>query len=136
MKSLNVTHWEALQTIPAEQIQWPDDLMNDPKQAPYFSGYFDDDFVIPGNDISGRWQKGAINPTHMIVGANSKDGTSAFYGIAPVLGLVPPDRPQTTASVIDKVLGLLLLSDDFRRTIMRLLRCGVRLPVPFASSIR
>jgi hypothetical protein len=30
----------------------------------------------------------------MIIGHNSKDGTAGFYGTAPLLGLIPPDKPQ------------------------------------------
>ena len=88
-------------TEDARMIQWPDVTMNDPAVAPYFSGYFDDSFVVPG-DIEARWEHGDINPTELIVGHNSKDGTAGFYGTAPTLGLIAADKKQTSAADYEK----------------------------------
>jgi hypothetical protein len=48
--------------------------------------------------IEELWASGRINPTALIVGYTAKDGTAAFYGTAPTLGLVPGDKVQTSAA--------------------------------------
>jgi len=93
MASLNVTTIDQLRQLPAETIQWPDPLMNDLTTAPYFSGYFDDTFVAP-LPVEDLWRSGSIVPSSLIIGHTSKDGTAAFYGTSPTLGLVPPDPQQ------------------------------------------
>ena len=79
----------------AASIQWPAKYMNDLDVAPYFSGYFPDDLVVPGPSVEARFAAGAINPAQLLVGHNSKDGTAGFYGNAPTLGLLPGDKVQT-----------------------------------------
>ena len=94
MASLNVSSLAGLRAISnASLIQWPDATMNDPDIAPYFSGYFEDAFVVDGS-LEERWATGRINPSALIIGHNSKDGTAAYYGTAPTLGLIPPDKQQ------------------------------------------
>eukprot|EP00656_Telonema_subtile_P010739 TRINITY_DN15214_c0_g3_i1.p1 TRINITY_DN15214_c0_g3~~TRINITY_DN15214_c0_g3_i1.p1 ORF type:complete len:311 (-),score=62.39 TRINITY_DN15214_c0_g3_i1:163-1095(-) len=105
MRAHNATRFEDLLQVPGEAIQWPDEYMNDLDLAPYFSGYFDDDYVVPTSSIAHRWANGQINPKQLIVGANSKDGTAAFYGSAPTLGLVPPDKPQTSTQAYATAMG-------------------------------
>ena len=98
-KTLNVSTIAELRAIKnASSIQWPDHVMNDADAAPFFSGYFPDAFVIPTTTGLPRelWAKGAINPSALIVGHMSKDGTAGFYGIAPTLGTIPPDANQTS----------------------------------------
>lgn len=113
MRSLNVTSVEGLRSMPASSVQWPNDIMN---FDPYFSGYFDDAFVVPPLDgtsassaVEARWTSGQVVPSSIMVGFNSKDGTAAFYGSAPLLGNVAPDKPQTKPSdyeyALDNVWG-------------------------------
>eukprot|EP00439_Symbiodinium_sp_Y106_P080831 s640_g19.t1 len=94
MKALNVSSLQELRKVPAEQVQWPAYTMNDPAVAPYFSGYFEDPGLLPAPAES-LWSSGKINPQSIIAGHNSKDGTAAFYGVAPKLGLVPGDKNQS-----------------------------------------
>ena len=96
MRQLNATTVAALRAVPAEHVQWTDALMDDMAHAPYFTGYFVDAFMLEGTPEA-AWQRGgdAINPSALIVGHTSKDGTAAFYGTAPTLGTVPPDANQT-----------------------------------------
>jgi len=86
---------EELRSVPGEDIQWPDKYMSDHSLAPYFSGYFVDDGLIPGS-IEDRFRKGLLNPSRMIIGTTSYDGTAAFYGTAPTLGFIASDKKQTT----------------------------------------
>ena len=97
MARLNASTIAELRAADASAVQWPDALMNDPKVAPYFSGYFVDRFVVP-QPIDELWRSGRINPTALILGYTTKDGTAAFYGTAPTLGLVPGDKTQTSAA--------------------------------------
>ena len=98
MAAVNATSTDELRAVAdPTKIQWPSRLMNDLALAPYFSGYFADEYVIPGDSAERRWQQGQINPEAMIVGHVSKDGTAGFYGTAPTLGLVPPDKKEVTA---------------------------------------
>ena len=46
--------------------------------------------------VQALWKSGSINPEEMVVGFASKDGTAAFYGVAPTLGLIKPDKKQVT----------------------------------------
>eukprot|EP00658_Telonema_sp_P-2_P085219 TRINITY_DN9671_c0_g7_i1.p1 TRINITY_DN9671_c0_g7~~TRINITY_DN9671_c0_g7_i1.p1 ORF type:complete len:559 (-),score=75.67 TRINITY_DN9671_c0_g7_i1:112-1788(-) len=96
MRSLNVTSFDQLKSVKAELIQWPDEYMNNLTLAPYFSGYFEDPTLFPTNRIGDRWARGQINPSEAIIGFNSKDGTAGFYGSAPTLGLVKPDRREVS----------------------------------------
>lgn len=106
MDSLNCTTIEDLRRIKdATLIRWPDVIMN---TDPYFSGYFEDHWLVPpvfregkeGEEsaVLRRWQSGLLvnSLDGIIMGFNSKDGTSAFYGTAPLLGNVPPDLPETS----------------------------------------
>jgi len=97
--SLNVSTVAEARLLNATRFEWPAEYMNDLAVAPYFSGYFDDSYVIPPEGIESLWRKGSINPVEMIIGANSKDGTAGFYGTAPTLGLVSPDKKQTTPAI-------------------------------------
>ena len=83
----------------ASTIQWPAHYMNDLDAAPYFAGYFPDDYVVPSasGGPGALWQRGAINPAALLIGHTTKDGTAGFYGIAPTLGLVPGDVNQSGA---------------------------------------
>ncbi|CAE7183878.1 CES2 [Symbiodinium pilosum] len=94
MRALNVSTLQELRQVPAEKVQWPAYTMNDPSVAPYFSGYFEDPGLLPA-PAETLWAAGMINPKSVIAGHNSKDGTAAFYGVAPTLGLVPGDKNQT-----------------------------------------
>eukprot|EP01060_Flectonema_neradi_P036527 TRINITY_DN7040_c0_g2_i1.p1 TRINITY_DN7040_c0_g2~~TRINITY_DN7040_c0_g2_i1.p1 ORF type:complete len:571 (+),score=49.19 TRINITY_DN7040_c0_g2_i1:49-1761(+) len=97
LRDMNISSVQELQQVKAELVQWPSFYMNNLTVAPYFSGYFADKNVFPEDGIPGpRWERGELNPTELIIGHNSKDGTAAFYGTAPTLGLVPPDKKQTT----------------------------------------
>merc|ERR1712232_784153 len=69
--------------------------MNDPTEAPWFSAYFEDEGVLP-ESAETLWKRGAINPKELIVSFTSRDGTGAFYGTAPTLGLVAPDKNTNT----------------------------------------
>lgn len=95
MAAANVSSLAALRSVPAERVQWPDYTMNDPKVAPYFSGYFYDPGMLPA-PAEELWATGRINPLQVIVGHNAQDGTAAFYGTAPTLGYVAPDQKQTS----------------------------------------
>ena len=88
----------------ASSIQWPAHYMNDLDAAPYFAGYFPDDYVVPvaSGGPGALWQRGAINPAALLIGHTTKDGTAGFYGIAPTLGLVPGDANQTSAAAYEK----------------------------------
>lgn len=97
MAAVNVSSLAALRNVSAELVQWPDSTMNDPKVAPYFSGYFTDPGFLP-EPAEKLWAAGKINPKEIIVGHNAQDGTAAFYGTAPTLGFVAPDKKQTSAS--------------------------------------
>eukprot|EP00756_Hemistasia_phaeocysticola_P051305 Hpha_TRINITY_DN26478_c0_g1::TRINITY_DN26478_c0_g1_i1::g.34086::m.34086 len=88
-----VSDLEGLRKVPAEQVQWPDEYMNNLTEAPYFSAYFDDAGVVPGSTDE-LWAKGEINPSDVYIAFMSKDGTAAFYGTAPTLGLIAPDTNE------------------------------------------
>jgi len=98
LASFNVTSLQGLRSVPAEKIQWPAAYMNDLDKAPYFSGYFEDESLVPDRTES-LWQAGKINPEEVLVQFTSKDGTSAFYGTAPTLGLISPDKNGSTVAV-------------------------------------
>ena len=128
LSTLNVSTLAGLRAVPAERVQWPDELMNDLVVAPYFSGYFEDSYanqakakpsqakprqatpsplcryVVDGAPEA-AWKAGAIVPSALIVGYTSKDGTSAFYGTAPTLGNIPPDPKQTDAAAYQAALA-------------------------------
>jgi len=84
-----------LRALPAEKVQWPAEWMSDAGKAPYFSGYFTDLGILP-QPAEELWSSGAINPEVLMVSFTSKDGTAAFYSIAPTLGLVAPDKNSST----------------------------------------
>eukprot|EP00040_Diaphanoeca_grandis_P034062 m.209755 g.209755 ORF g.209755 m.209755 type:complete len:597 (+) comp33050_c1_seq6:89-1879(+) len=96
MANVNVSTLEELRSVKAELIQWPSEYMDNLTLAPYFSGYFDDELIVPGNNAEVRWATGLINPEQIIFGHTSKDGTAAFYGSAPTLGMISPDANQTS----------------------------------------
>lgn len=108
MAANNVTTLDGLRQVPAEKVQWPDYTMNDPNVSPYFSGYFEDPGFLP-TSAEMLWKAGRINSKEVIAGFNSKDGTAAFYGTGPTLGLVAPDKKQTSPAdyinAITKVWG-------------------------------
>eukprot|EP01065_Artemidia_motanka_P044556 TRINITY_DN6365_c5_g1_i1.p1 TRINITY_DN6365_c5_g1~~TRINITY_DN6365_c5_g1_i1.p1 ORF type:complete len:604 (+),score=189.00 TRINITY_DN6365_c5_g1_i1:77-1813(+) len=108
LAALNATSIDDLRKLPAEQIQWPAEYMNDLDKAPYFSGYFVDHAVVP-EDTQALWKAGEINPEELVISFTSKDGTGAFYGTAPTLGLVVPDvnknNPAGYKSTMDFVWG-------------------------------
>mmetsp|Transcript_81668 Transcript_81668/g.166376 ORF Transcript_81668/g.166376 Transcript_81668/m.166376 type:complete len:578 (-) Transcript_81668:186-1919(-) len=96
MAAVNVTSLEELRKVPAEKVQWPAYTMNDPAVAPYFSGYFEDPGFLPAS-ADQLWAAGKVNPKSIMVGYASKDGTAAFYSVAPTMGYVVGDKNQTTA---------------------------------------
>ena len=104
MSTLNCDSIECLRSIEdPTRIHWPDDIMN---FYPYFSGYFEDHFIVPKIEIDDdeeessvlkRWRKGLlVKNLDLILGFTNKDGTAAFYGTAPYLGQVPPDPKETS----------------------------------------
>ena len=95
MAAVNVSSLEELRQVPAEKVQWPAYTMNDPSVAPYFSGYFEDPGFLPA-PADQLWAAGKVNPKSIMVGFASKDGTAAFYGVAPTLGYVAGDKNQTS----------------------------------------
>jgi len=103
MKAVNVSSLSALRDVRAELVQWPDSTMNDPQVAPYFSGYFEDPGLLPA-PAEQLWAAGKINPKEIIVGHNAQDGTAAFYGAAPTLGWVAPDKNQTSPADYEKAM--------------------------------
>ena len=78
--------------------------MSDLAFAPYFTGYFADSFVMGATTTDAAWKQGQINPDVLLIGHTSKDGTSAFYGTAPTLGLNPGDPVQTDAAAYREAL--------------------------------
>eukprot|EP00913_Durusdinium_trenchii_P032024 g29993.t1 len=82
MAAANVSSLAELREVPAEKVQWPAYTMNDPA----------------------LWAEGKVNPEAIMVGFNSKDGTAAFYGVAPTMGYVPPDENQTGANDYEKAI--------------------------------
>ncbi|CAK9067202.1 unnamed protein product [Durusdinium trenchii] len=103
MAAANVSSLAELREVPAEKVQWPAYTMNDPAVAPYFSGYFEDPGFLPAS-ADKLWAEGKVNPEAIMVGFNSKDGTAAFYGVAPTMGYVPPDENQTGANDYEKAI--------------------------------
>ena len=104
MADLNVSTLAELRSVSAELVQWPDELMSDLAVAPYFTGYFADSFVMGATTTDAAWKQGQINPDVLLIGHTSKDGTSAFYGTAPTLGLTPGDPVQTDAAAYREAL--------------------------------
>ena len=77
----NVTTIAELQQLPVADITWPDG----PSSSQFFNGYFaPDGYVLPHTAEAMLTDEGGssnINPTDMIVGTNSMDGTLTFvYG--------------------------------------------------------
>ncbi|CAE8627516.1 unnamed protein product [Polarella glacialis] len=90
----------SLRGLPAENVQWPAEWLSDLTKAPSFSGYFEDTAVLP-LPADELWRRGAIVPEEVMVSCTSKDGTGAFYGLAPTLGLIGPDENTNTSGGYD-----------------------------------
>lgn len=95
LAATGATTLDDLRRLPAERVQWPNEWMSDKDKAPYFSGYFLDPAVLP-RPAEELFREGAINPEELIVSFTSKDGTAAYYGTAPTLGLVGSDANTST----------------------------------------
>ena len=106
LADVNASSVQALMSVDAHRVQWPHYLMFNLTIAPYFSGYFTDSGLIPGDGTPETvWRTGDVVPEELIIGYNSKDGTAAYYGTAPLLGLVPPDVPEHSEADYYKRLG-------------------------------
>jgi len=104
LESLQCDDIECLRSIEdPTRIRWPDVIMN---TDPYFSGYFEDEWLVP-TLVSDRWKDGLlIENLDLILGFNSKDGTAAFYGTAPLLGEIKGDPKETSELNYSKHMSL------------------------------
>jgi len=78
----NMSTLKDLRTLPPEAVQWTNETSNDN----FFPGYFVDGLggVMPEAPVT-YYEQGKINSAGgMIIGHTSKDGTAAFYGVAPL----------------------------------------------------
>jgi carboxylesterase type B len=80
MDIVGVDNIDDLRLVPANSVIWPDEAVNNGVDFP---GHFIDGWVLPERPLA-YWRRGDINPKQMMIGAHSKDGTSAVYEIVPV----------------------------------------------------
>lgn len=86
MQTLGAKTLEDLRAANASLIQWPAEQMYNTSVAPSFSGYFYDQNTLPqSTEYYFKSPDAQINGDSVIIGHTSKDGTAAFYGIAPTL---------------------------------------------------
>jgi hypothetical protein len=91
-KLLNVTTIAELRKLPAANLSWTDDALNDVS----FPGYFLDGEILEDQtvvkmaahaimpvDPGTRYAAGNLIVDEIMIGFNSKDGTAQYYGTAP-----------------------------------------------------
>ena len=79
MKRLNATSIADLRGLPPQLLQWDNATLG----SDNFAGYSFDGGVIPAWPET-AYSSGQLNAQSMLLGHTSKDGTSAFYGKAPL----------------------------------------------------
>lgn len=84
MEANNATTLAGLQSVPVEQVVWPDA----PSESQFFNGYFaPDGYVLPSSPSTmlEETTKKMLNPIDMMIGTTSMDGTLTFvYPSLPV----------------------------------------------------
>ena len=78
MKANNVTTLAELQSLPVDQVAWPDA----PSESQFFNGYFaHDGYVLPfppSTMLQTSKKSSVVNPLDMMIGTTSMDGTLTF----------------------------------------------------------
>ena len=88
--ALNVSSLEDLYELPPQRLQWDNDTLD---YDDNFAGYSYDDGGVLSMWPEEAYRAGALNADALLVGHTTKDGTSEFYGTAPMANASAADCP-------------------------------------------